>query len=429
MLSSGLTRSQTVLRREGRLSAGPPPPYYDPPQTLSGAPSPVWTPDFFNLPTPHEHFEIYPGDDDDDNAPAAAAAYGNEAVVPMSVPPGKTSSDSGQGGVAGLDRWSQRRLQRLNTEQGFREQRQGGSGGLTSPHIGGSSVEHGTVPDHSISQQQHASASSSYPPDQHLAQPPHQPQQQHPAAVSLAYQNTRPAPTVSQLGNTSSTSRSPSFAAAHHHHHPPSSDPASAHAVSSSSPYPAADPHYRPPTSASSSDPRPPLATSRSYGYEDMSSSTSASASSSHYNNNNNNNGGLPAPKAVRSAGNRQSVHNGLSSAGARDGGVPAFNASIVPAAPGYTATPKGDIGRLTPQPSQVGEEMSEEDVNQLIKDHKELRETSPAPSPSPPPAAQPPPPSSPAHPIPSLPAHARFHTRATAFPLHDTNDKTLTRT
>lgn len=47
------------------------------------------------------------------------------------VSAGKTSSDSGQN--LALDRWSQRRLQRLNTEQGFREQRQGGQAVLSPP--------------------------------------------------------------------------------------------------------------------------------------------------------------------------------------------------------------------------------------------------------------------------------------------------------
>ncbi|KYG39844.1 hypothetical protein M433DRAFT_297493, partial [Acidomyces richmondensis BFW] len=245
-LSGGLTRSQTVLRRESCLSTAAPPPYYE-------APLPAWAPEVVQLPTPHEHFEVYPGDD--------GVGDGGEAVAPMSAPPGKTSSDSGQGGVAGLDRWSQRRLQRLNTEQGFREQRQGSGAAIASPHIGGSSAEPGSIYHHNISQQQqqqqHASASSSYATDHHPTQPPHQPQQQHPAPASSAYQNTRSTPTVSELGSTSSTSRSPSFAAAAHHH--PSPDPTSAYVASSSSPHPAADPQHpapdlrlllRPPESA-----------------------------------------------------------------------------------------------------------------------------------------------------------------------------------
>jgi hypothetical protein len=94
------------------------------------------------------------------------------------------------------------------------------------------------------------------------------------------------------------------------------------------------------------------------------------------------NNGSLPAPRPVKSANNRQSVHNGLN---ARDNGgqqgVPAFNASVVPPSGQGQAykgnaqnQQQGDVGRVTPQPVQMGEDMTEEDVNQLIKDHKELR-------------------------------------------------------
>lgn len=98
------------------------------------------------------------------------------------------------------------------------------------------------------------------------------------------------------------------------------------------------------------------------------------------------NNGGLPAPKAVRSsASNRQSVHNGLSArdASQQQQGVSAYNASVVPSAGQSQAYQnqqgqgKGDVGRVTPQPVQLGEDMSEEEVNQLIKDHKELRTSS----------------------------------------------------
>lgn len=93
-------------------------------------------------------------------------------------------------------------------------------------------------------------------------------------------------------------------------------------------------------------------------------------------------NGSLPAQQTARSAAsNRQSVHNGLS---ARDGstqqGVPAFTTSVVPSSgkgQPYPGQQQGDVGRVTPQPAQAGEDMSEEDVNQLIKDHKELRMSS----------------------------------------------------
>lgn len=91
------------------------------------------------------------------------------------------------------------------------------------------------------------------------------------------------------------------------------------------------------------------------------------------------NNGVLSSSKSARAAtGNRQSVHNGVAS---RDGShsaaqMPAFNASVVP--PNSQGQPykqqQGDVSRSTPQPLQGNDEMSDEDIAQLVKDHKELR-------------------------------------------------------
>ena len=59
--------------------------------------------------------------------------------------------------------------------------------------------------------------------------------------------------------------------------------------------------------------------------------------------------------------------------------GVPAFSASVVPP-DGQSGSGKdgqgqqGNVGRATPQPSLGAEEMTEEEVTQLLKDHKELR-------------------------------------------------------
>ena len=79
----------------------------------------------------------------------------------------------------------------------------------------------------------------------------------------------------------------------------------------------------------------------------------------------------LPAQKATRS--NRQSVHNGVAgiSPGAQGQNppVPSPSQSQQPRSGGPQA---GDVGRRTPQPQ--GEELSEEEVHQLVKDHKELR-------------------------------------------------------
>ena len=94
------------------------------------------------------------------------------------------------------------------------------------------------------------------------------------------------------------------------------------------------------------------------------------------------NNGGMPAPKAARPASNnRQSVqNNGLVQ---RDppGGIPSFSAAVVPpttqAPPSYQSSQpmqQNEVRRATPQPIQSSDDLSEEDVAQLVKDHKELR-------------------------------------------------------
>lgn len=108
------------------------------------------------------------------------------------------------------------------------------------------------------------------------------------------------------------------------------------------------------------------------------------------------NNGSLPAPKAVRN-GNRQSIHSSVQSregSTANQGGqIPSFNASVVPPTTqgqSYKGNggqaqqqqqqqqlqqQQGDVGRATPQPMHAaGDEMTDEEVLQLIKDHKELR-------------------------------------------------------
>lgn len=103
------------------------------------------------------------------------------------------------------------------------------------------------------------------------------------------------------------------------------------------------------------------------------------------------NNGSLPAPRAQRSGNsNRQSMHNGLNS---REGsalgpaqnvgqqqGVPAFNASTVPTASqgtpsqGTSQGKSGDVGRMTPQPALSSRDMTEEELDNTLKEHKELR-------------------------------------------------------
>lgn len=277
--------------------------------------------------------------------------------------PGKSSSDSGQSSAA-LDRWSQRRLQRLNTEQGFREQRQGGQGILSPPISLGE-------------QSGYSSTGVPYPTQAEAAPQLHQQAQPHPSQQPT-YHSARTGPAshpnaglaiqtqpISSSQRTSSLQNQENSQA---YVHPQQYSP-----PESSSQYAASQENIRPTT----------LAQSRSYGSQQQVDNDSTSMSSS-------NNGTLPAPKAVRSGNaNRQSVHNGLSSregsalSGGQNGGqqgVPAFNASVVPTASqgqAYQAASQqkgGDVGRVTPQPTQSSEDMSEEDVNQLIKDHKELR-------------------------------------------------------
>lgn len=283
--------------------------------------------------------------------------------------PGKTSSDSGPHGA--LDRWSQRRLQRLNTEQGFREQRQGGGQVLSPPSNAAASISSGSS-DQTVynapAAQYHQSGADAQP-----QQPLHHPSQPHPAQHQQSgYQAPRVTP-----GNTANVGLAIQT--------PSTTNP------SRSQQYPPTDSQshasqYSPPESHSqfAHDPaaRPSLASSRSFSQQ-QADDTSMS-----------NNGAQQLPKATRSANgnNRQSVHNGISSRegshSTQGGQVPAFNASVVPPTQSQTfkgnagphtqqqqqSQPPQDVGRGTPQPSQLSDEMSDEDIAQLIKDHKELR-------------------------------------------------------
>ena len=95
-------------------------------------------------------------------------------------------------------------------------------------------------------------------------------------------------------------------------------------------------------------------------------------------------NGNISAPKAARAAGNnnnRQSLQNNGLSQRDNQGGLQSYNATVVPptaqAPPTYQSSQpiqQADVRRATPQPVQSTEELSEEDVAQLVKDHKELR-------------------------------------------------------
>ena len=318
-----------MLRRESARKA----------EYLSPQPSPLplWSPDFEQLPSPNEQPEAAFEEDIDEGSAPMSQYQPNT--------PGKSSSDSGQS--TALDRWSQRRLQRLNTEQGFREQRQGGQPGVLSPPLSQES---------SYSNASGAPYASDTQP-QHQQHQHSQPSQPHPSAYQG--QRTGPAgqPNAGLGVQTQSVSSSSSRANNYSHDAPlPQS--------------------YSPPEPASQftqDAPRPNLTQSRSFSSQQEDSMSS-------------NNGGQPTAKTSRSGMNRQSVHNGLSSRegsalggqGGSHAGVPAYNANVVPAVAeqGYGNTTQqqqksGDNGRGTPQPNKP---MTKEDIEQLIQDHAQLR-------------------------------------------------------
>ena len=373
--AGGLSRSSTVLRHDARSSPSAQHPTHHYPHqrsvsedqpsstTATANATPTWSRDLAQLPSPvEEHVET-----DYSSSNAAYLAEHPSAAshsAPMSAGSQhntvdrKTSSDSGP--QVTLDRWSQRRLQRLNTEQGFREQRQGGHGVLSPPLNQGSSISSGS------SEQTAYNTGAQYSNQDAQPQQPlhHQQSQPHPAQQSsVGYQASRTAPAnLPNVGLAIQTpsSNNPSRAGQYPQDHQQS------HAG-----------QYSPPEAQFSQDSsRPPLTQSRSFSQPGDESAMA-------------NNGQLPGPKALRqgNANNRQSVHNGLStregSHSTQGGQVPAFNTSIVPPGSqggpykgGNAQQPQGEVtrGTGTPQPTQLGDEMSEEDVAQLVKDHKELR-------------------------------------------------------
>ncbi|KAF2726118.1 hypothetical protein K431DRAFT_213753 [Polychaeton citri CBS 116435] len=262
----------------------------------------------------------------------------------------KGSTDSAS---SGLDAWSKRRLNRLNTEQGFREQRQGGPSILSPPPASepvGFSNALGVQ--YTSDAQPHPSSQQSQPQNPSYPGPLRTGQQ--PAAPSLqTYPVTNSRSGSISVGQELSSSTQPLQ-------------------------------NYSPPDSSTIrnnlQDPSRPqqVRTQSNAGVDDASMSASK-------------NGNPAAPQPLRT-GNRQSVHNGMAP---RDGsalapaavsgqqqqqqGVSSFSTSVIPpAAQGGPykgdANAQGDARKTTPQP-QTGDDMTEEDVNQLIKDHKELRE------------------------------------------------------
>ncbi|KAF2219429.1 hypothetical protein BDZ85DRAFT_276224 [Elsinoe ampelina] len=274
--------------------------------------------------------------------------------------PSKTSSDSGQS--VALDRWSQRRLQRLNTEQGFREQRQGGQQGAhTLPPHG---IQHSHM---SVNIPGHSQNISDTAP-QNLV--PTQPQPQSQAQQPQYQSQSRTPPNANGVGintisppppppNDQNISRPPVHLQQYQH------DPPAGQSVH----VPSQQQSYSPESlSQYQSHSRPaPLQQARSFSLSAPDDTGSIMSAPS--------NAPLPAPKPVRS--NRQSMHNGVSSVspGAQHPLPPQPLQAPAPPQHSSERVPTGNIGRATPQPSQSGEDMSPDEVNQLLKDHKELRE------------------------------------------------------
>ena len=284
---------------------------------------------------------------------------------------GKTSSDSGQSTPA-LDRFTQRNLRRLNTEQGFRELRQGGPNVYSPPT--------------SLSEQSgYHSSGISYP----VQEPSYsQPQTQPHPSQQLAYQSDRTGPTNAnsiQGQSISSTSRSNS-------NYTRQGEGSPSYTIPTSLQYSPTDPSLQNVQGQQhTAEAYRPALPQQSRSYNSQQSAPSAQPDELSMSSNN---ATLPAPKATRTgSSNRTSMHNGTTSregtsigGGQQSGGqqgVPAFNASVVPPTgqqqQAYQSSQPqqqsgAEVGRKTPQPMQAGEEMTEDEKNQLIKDHKELR-------------------------------------------------------
>jgi hypothetical protein len=322
----GLGRSATIIKRDGTGTARG---EGEASALVSESPShtsssPQWTSYFAPSSSSLEQTVV----------PRANTALMNHAA-------GKVSSDSGQ--HTALDRWSQRRLQRLNTEQGFREQRQGG---LASPPASDSSSFTGAPVGY-----QHQNAQPQPQAPLHS-----QPQPHHQAYQASSRSNATPA-LHSQPVSSSRTST-----------YPVHEQPQLAHMQSQ---------HQYSPQDTSAQfqeNTRPQVQQSRSYSQhsalEDQQSLASAS------------NGSMNAPKAVRPASNnRQSVQNNGMPQRDASSGLSSFSAAVVPPTtqgpPSYQSSQpmqQSEIRRATPQPAPTADELSEEDVAQLVKDHKELR-------------------------------------------------------
>lgn len=240
---------------------------------------------------------------------------------------GKSSSESTMSG--GGERWSQRRLQRLNTEQGFREQRQGASAQQAPPHP-------------SLSSQQAAAYQRS-------------------ANDSLSYGSPSPVP-VSASNSPNLQYNNQQSQQSHQEAHGPG-------------------PQVHIPTHTTQQQPNPSAAELNSNNYQtqtahsmrqlrqarSFSQTTLASDSPIAVSNDNS-----------QAALGRQSNHangsgmNSNSTAG-QNSHLPAAPMPALPSQLQSSTAQAKDTGRSTPQ-MMATEDMTDEDIVQLVNDHKELR-------------------------------------------------------
>jgi hypothetical protein len=317
---SGLGRSQTLSRREIES--------FQSDRTYSTVP---------------ESSNLQPSDQQENFVDAVEAP-----PMPMSAAQGKLSTDGGQHGGA-LDRFTQRRLQRLQTESAFRETRQ--TGNVQSPN----DMNQNSQYNHSANSQKYNNAD---------AQPQslHQSPQVHPTAPpSQSSYRTSQASQALSLDSNMPGSRQNSF--------PQENIPTTQH--SQSSHLQQSRPSYSPHDAGeqfSTQDPTRPALNqqqSRSYNHnahEDMSNNGTSTMTTT--------------TKTRPPNNNRQSVHNVLisreASSVSSQGGQPSLPSNT--GAQPRQSTQQGDVARVTSQLAQASDEMTDEEVAQLQKDHKELR-------------------------------------------------------
>jgi hypothetical protein len=264
--------------------------------------------------------------------------------MPMSAAQGKLSTDGGQ--HAAVDRFTQRRLQRLQTESAFRETRQ--TGNVQSPN----EINHTPQYNHGANGQKYNNAE---------AQPQslHQSPQMHPSAPpSQSSYRASQASQAMSLDSNMSGSRQNSLP---QENNSTTQHPQSSHLQQSRPSY---SPHDAGEQFSSQDPTRPALnQQSRSYNHntqEDMPSNGTAA---------------MTTTKTRPPTQNRQSVHNVLisreASSVSSQGGQP--NLPTNSGQPRQT-TQQGDVARVTSQLAQASDEMTDEEVAQLQKDHKELR-------------------------------------------------------